>query len=351
MDQSEVITILPNQSQANRTSAFQFLQIAQAFFTLPSFISIILNSAILHSIARSKELSKSPTYYLIGNMVASDLATATLFMILPVITVFSLPYIVADIICRVLSLVTGMSYMASVLSLIAISVDRYLSIIKPLLLASRSKKLRIFKCAIVVIWIVSITASLPFIYLTGALPGSTNSCALIHRGVISLLFYLLITVILYVIPIVIMSILYYKIYQFLLEKTKEVPSLEGKEGHSKKFLDTAKRKSLIRTLVIVTGVFALMTWPFFAMILGMSITGITIDELEKTSLFLFILCTISVSFTVFTPVVNPMLLIKYDKNIRTRTTVLYRRLKRRVSGKNRISASYNTTQTPASSTP
>ena len=279
MDQPEVTNIISNQSIANRTSAFQFLQIAQAFFALPSFLSIILNSAILHTIARSKELSKSPTYYLIGNMVASDLGTATLFVIIPVITLFSLPYAVVDVICRILSLVTGVSYMASVLSLIAISADRYLSIIKPLLLASRSKKLYVFKCVIVIIWIISITASLPFIYLTGALPGPTNTCALIQRGILTLLFYSIITILLYITPIAIMSILYFKIYNFLLEKTKDAPSLDGKEGQCKKFLDTAKRKSLIRTLIIVTGVFALMTWPFFAMTLGMSITGILDSDL------------------------------------------------------------------------
>ncbi|RDD36039.1 5-hydroxytryptamine receptor 1F [Trichoplax sp. H2] len=344
---------LPNvssQDYTNRTTAFQFLQIAQIFFSLPSFLSIILNSAILNSIYFSKELSKSPTYYLIGNMVISDIATASLFMTLPIVTVFSLPYAVVDAICRILSLVTGISFMASVLSLTSISIDRYLSILKPMLLASRTKKLKMFKIVIVFIWLLSITASLPFIYLTGALPGPTNSCALMHRGRIGLIFYLLITIILYIVPLAIMSILYFKIYQFLLQRYKEESSKEPGEVKTKTFLDNAKRKSLIRTLIIVTVVFALMTWPFFAMTLGMSITGIGIDDLERESLFLFILCTFAVSFTVCTPVVNPLLLIKYDKNIRSRSSILYNRIRRRISRHNKITNTY-TSQTQGSSTP
>ncbi|EDV26200.1 uncharacterized protein TRIADDRAFT_56057 [Trichoplax adhaerens] len=339
---------------ANISSTFRILQIAQRFFVVPSLTALILNGAILHTITKSKNLSKLPTYHLIANMVGSDLATGITFSILPFVSSFPLPFVMADIICRALSYIIGMSYMASILTLVAISLDRYLSILKPLLLASRQKKLIVFKRLIVAIWIISITASLPLIYVTGTIPGSTNSCAVLQRDHFNFIYFITVTVLLYVAPLVTMSVLYNKIYCFLVAKAKickaESSDPSKQTAVASSFLTNDKRKALVKTLIIITTVFAAMTWPFFAMASGMAVTGIDIRDLERKSLFLFLLCAVAASSTVMTSVVNPILLIRFDKNIGARITRLYGQIKRGMNISNESSSNLPTAaskETPA----
>ncbi|EDV26202.1 uncharacterized protein TRIADDRAFT_24356, partial [Trichoplax adhaerens] len=130
-------------------------------FVLPAIVALVLNVCIIRSIFQSKDLLRSSTYRYIANMVFSDLATGIIFTVLPFISSFPLPYVIADIICRTLSYVTGVTYMASILSLVAISVDRYQTIVKSLSTRYQSKKLIISKRVIVLIWLISITFSIP----------------------------------------------------------------------------------------------------------------------------------------------------------------------------------------------
>lgn len=339
---------------SNVSLTFQILQIAQRFFIIPSLTAFCLNGAIFYSIIRSRNLSKLPTYHLIANMAGSDLATGITFSILPFVSSFPLPFCIADVICRALSYVIGMSYMASILTLVAISFDRYLSILKPLLLASRPKKLMIFKRIIISIWIISILISLPLIYLTGTISGSTNSCAIIQRGNLNAIYFLLVTVTLYIVPLVAITVSYTKIYRYLIAKARTCRA-DAKDPTkvttaTTSFLNNAKRKALVKTLIIITAIFAVMTWPFFAMASGMAITGIDIRDLEKTSLFLFLLCAVAASSTVMTSVVNPVLLICFDKNIGARVSRLYGRIKRGISLANDSSSNLPTAaskETPA----
>ncbi|RDD39672.1 Trace amine-associated receptor 7d [Trichoplax sp. H2] len=311
---------LDNDFNTYNETVFRFLRIAQISFAFPALISLILNVLIIHSIFSSKEWSKSPTYYLIGNMVTCDIMTASLFIAFSIVSCFTISFFSLDVICRALSVGTGISYMASVLSLTIISIDRYLSILKPFLFPSRNKKLSVIKSVIVLIWIISIMGALPFAIVTGAISGTDSTCGIIYRGVISVIYFLLLTLLLYLIPIITMAVLYVKIYHYWIKGIRRRSLAKNTTSNSfqGKFLTQMERKALIKTLVIVTAAFAIMSWPFLVMALALAISGVGIEDVEKKNTFLFVLCTIAVSCSASTSIANPMLLMKFDKNIHRR---------------------------------
>ncbi|RDD39671.1 Alpha-1B adrenergic receptor [Trichoplax sp. H2] len=307
----------------NISSTFQIFQIVQRLFVLPAIVALVLNVCIIRSIFQSKDLLRSSTYRYIANMVFSDLATGIIFTVLPFISSFPLPYVIADIICRTLSYVTGVTYMASILSLVAISVDRYQTIVKSLSTHYQSKKLIISKRVIVLIWLISITFSIPLVYVTGVISEEDKSCAILNRGMSNLIYFFSITSLLYVVPLVAMLILYFKIYRYLVRRSRmnTISHSDISSSRNMTFLNNSKRKDLVKTLITITGAFGLMTWPFFAMASGTAVTGIDIRDLLRTNIFLFLLAAFAASSTVMTSVVNPILLICIDKNIGTRISI------------------------------
>ncbi|CAM1154115.1 GPRNPR2 (predicted) [Pycnogonum litorale] len=121
-----------------------------------------------------------------------------------------------DFMCKMYHFINGLSYTTSVAILVVICVERYLAIVHPL----RSKRiltLRRLKIAVVLVWILSATYCSPRIVMYGTVnvPGMNNKtisiCILKRRLYDSKIYDLIQFMVLFVLPLCLISVMYLKI--------------------------------------------------------------------------------------------------------------------------------------------
>lgn len=129
-------------------------------------ISLLGNSAIIWIVRKNRRM-RNLTHYLIVNMAVADLF----------ITVFHMPYklqvqltdsyavleggVIGTLICKIVGYAQDVSIACSVLSLMGISIDRFMAIMFPLKKATLSHRARYI---IIPIWIVSFVICSPLLY-------------------------------------------------------------------------------------------------------------------------------------------------------------------------------------------
>ncbi|RDD37843.1 5-hydroxytryptamine receptor 7 [Trichoplax sp. H2] len=196
------------------------------------------------------------------------------------------------------------------MTLCLIAIDRYLVITKPTTRLYHSIQQHFILIGQIIVWILALSTALPIFDVVGVYENGTKLCDFpIITSKVSTFLYL-VTTILYILPTTIMVFLYRKIINFTKKYIRPANFNHEQE------IDHIVRRKFVKMLITVTSCYILMSWPFFATLVGIAITRVPIQYLRKVNQVYFLLAYFSFSITVAISIINPILYLKFDVHIR-----------------------------------
>ena len=244
------------------TQAKRFIR--TSLYVLAMLISLLGNSVIVWIVHKNRRM-RTLTHYLIVNMAVADL----------MITVFHMPYklqvqvtnsyavvvggLIGTLICKLVGYIQDVSIASSILSLMMISIDRFVVVLFPLKNATLLKRPRL---VVIPIWIISVFMCSPLLYANKIEEYSGDFYCfeewpphfMTGRDYTVIQF-----TVLYALPLVVITALYSCIAVRVWHRT--IP------GHAAPNLNRGRRclearKQLLKLLIIIVSLFAICWLPY-----------------------------------------------------------------------------------------
>ncbi|KAJ7355152.1 hypothetical protein OS493_027944 [Desmophyllum pertusum] len=222
----------------------------------------LTGNLLLIFIMKRKPETRSLTGFLFVNMAVADLLVTFVVMPISIASLYTdgkwlLPGILGQVTCISGYFGYYVATAASILSLLIISVDRYLAVVYPF---SGFPTFRRAKVLTVVIWLISMIFSIPVAVVWRAIdyaPWGTYCTPVFENlGEFGMLvYYTYLFLLMYLIPLLVISSLYALVGRALWRRNVPGISTEIEQRN-----EMTKRK-VVRTLVIITAVFAFCWLP------------------------------------------------------------------------------------------
>ena len=184
-----------------------------SFFTI---LSIVENFCVLYAIKRFKTLRTVPNYF-IASLSLADFLYAIFGSTSMIATTISKEWVLGDFYCNVIGIINTLSCTASITTLVAISVNRYIAVSRPFRVV-RIYTFRNTLSVIIMIWFVSLLFSAPPLFGWSNFTPGSNFCVIDAR--IHPSYTIILTVTHYISPAILQPICYYKIYKILKQRNK-----------------------------------------------------------------------------------------------------------------------------------
>nr|XP_004659136.1 sphingosine 1-phosphate receptor 1 [Jaculus jaculus] len=236
----------------------QGLKLTSAVFTLICCLIILENVFVLLTIWKTKKFHR-PMYYFIGNLALSDLLAGVAYaanLLLSGATTYKLTP--AQWFLREGSMFVALS--ASVFSLLAIAIERYITMLK-MKLHNGSNSSRSF-LLISACWVVSLVlGGLPIMgwNCLGALPHCSTVLPLYHKH------YILFCTTVFTLLLLSIVILYCRIYSLVRTRSRRLTF--RKNASSRASRSSEKSLALLKTVIIVLSAFIACWAPLFILLL------------------------------------------------------------------------------------
>ncbi|XP_077992212.1 growth hormone secretagogue receptor type 1-like [Glandiceps talaboti] len=193
------------------------LTIATVVYTVIFLLGIIGNVLVLLVVCCNKDMRSSTNYFLV-NLSVADLLVLVFCMPIALLETYVIrPWLLGEAMCKLVPFLEYSAAQASVLTLVFISVERYVAICFPLkakytITPGRS----IILC--VLIWSVSCAASIPYVFMAQytAYDYSKDGAFLYECGtyihsVLAELYVISCFVIFFVLPLIVLGVMYFKV--------------------------------------------------------------------------------------------------------------------------------------------
>ena len=184
-----------------------------SFFTI---LSIVENFCVLYAIKRFKTLRTVPNYF-IASLSLADVLYAIFGSPSMIATTISKGWVLGDFYCNVIGIINTLSCTASITTLVAISVNRYIAVSRPFRIV-RIYTVRNTILIIIMIWFASLLFSAPPLFGWSNFTPGSNFCVIDAR--IHPSYTIMLTVTHYISPAILQPICYYKIYKILKMRNK-----------------------------------------------------------------------------------------------------------------------------------
>ena len=254
------------------TSTMESASKAASYFVV-IFVSIVGNSLIIRVVTKTRRM-RTAINRLIVNMAASDLLTTMVTMVIETYVYITQALsksstwfggVEGIILCKIIIFVQGIAISSSVLTLVAIALNRFVAVLFPF----RSSQFQnLSTVAIVVIWVVSCILVSPILYAAKVveMEGSPYCVEewspLFDNKTASEQYTLVLFGLLYAFPLVLISVLYscvvYKVW------VRQVP---GNVTAPNQQLELQTKKRVLKMLITVVVVFTLCWLPYHVYLL------------------------------------------------------------------------------------
>ncbi|XP_063532197.1 neuromedin-U receptor 1-like [Cydia strobilella] len=218
-------------------------------------VSLIGNLLTCVVIYYDKSMHTATNYYLF-NLAVSDLIV-TFCILLAVQEKLSDADIFGQLACQIYFVCVVCSWNNSILTVTALSIERYMAIMRPLLLKSTPMRRRVTKI-IVVLWLIAILETVPEMFTVSAITTqqSTSICFTIPTA-LSRVVNGVLAIITFLIPLLIMTF----IYSMIAVKVNVTP-----KGYSRnQIFNYRNPRSKVNKLLVAMTLSFLICWlPFFA---------------------------------------------------------------------------------------
>ena len=240
------------------------------------FAAVVGNMLVCAVVYRRSQLRRTVTHIFITNLAATDISVALLCMPFSIITAITRTWIYSSALCILNGFLNVFFLLASILTLTAISVHKYLRIVKPMQ-HSVTRRKALFGVAWV--WLLAlVTALTPLMGWNDYeyIEGRTQCSVKVPQSPSELTNCLFIVICGFVLPLGVMSFSYHKIFHTVRKHTKRVrlsQMLDNRENTS--FLS---EKRITVTLFIILAVFLGCWSPFSVLTIYATLTGHELDK-------------------------------------------------------------------------
>jgi neuropeptide F receptor len=228
-----------------------------ALYSLIFIIGITGNSLVVYVVCAKKNM-QSVTNLFIMNLALSDILMDLLAVPFTPIAYFQEEWKLGKYLCHLVNYSLGVSVYVSTLTSLAIAIDRYFVIVHPF---KPRMKLGVCILLIVVVWIVSLSISLPLLIYMELVNINENGVEIIKCKEswpipMSKRFYDLASLVLqYLMPFTLITYSYAKVWYILSKRTRPGKSKEKEE------LELKRKKRTNRMLVAMVLIFAMCWLP------------------------------------------------------------------------------------------
>lgn len=276
-----------------------------------SSLGLIANIIIFYIIKTHKRFH-SMTYKIILTSVLSDILTVLSMIVAGVnLVTDSISYSAGLILCRSTLFLTLASYGVSMMNLCLIGTERYFNIVR---FSSdffhRHRKIILLGSEIT-IWLVVVSINSPLFSMIYVYKNDTILCDIPVIMIGESIYLLSLSFTLYIIPCILLTIIYSKIinHQKHYNRPGNLSSLQI-------ITQQKKKKKFIKLLVLITLSYIFSTWPAFATFIGMAISQTSLKQIQEKNVAIFLISLISVTITTGIALLNPLIYLKFDTNIR-----------------------------------
>ncbi|XP_033107067.1 bombesin receptor subtype-3-like [Anneissia japonica] len=278
-------------------------------FNLFVGITGIIGNALLMVVVLSNASMRTIPNALICNMAFGDLFMLTVSVI--VNTIYDInngDFTLGHATCIFVNFTQVMSMGVSIFTLVALSVDRYQAIVKPM-----ERKSSRFRTAvtIVIIWMVSIAAASSMIFLSDLVPESngTSSCHHVeHNTNEARIFESIRMLLMYVLPLLLLCVFYIRIAFILYRSSMQMPG----DGQVSRQVQDRKRLALI--IMVLVLLFAILWLPY--VVYSLKSEFITEEEYAENEKAYTHLLMIAIIMGSLNSTINPIALCMMSKNFR-----------------------------------
>jgi len=252
-----------------------------AVYTIFVIFGILGNVATCLVIIKNEYMKTATNIYLL-NLALTDIATLLIALPMEVFQMWhQYPWTLGEFACDAKIVITEAITYASILTIVAFTTERYQAICKPNAKKFKGKQKRRHTASrlIIIIWITSLITALPWSYFTkvnylqfkGKILLNSAWCSVpFDENTGSLYMTLACTLVFFILPIIIVTILYIRIARSFSQKKRKVvlkrdsitTLSEDIEKYHKMY--THGRKVVIRMLLVVVCAFFICWAPFHA---------------------------------------------------------------------------------------
>ena len=174
-----------------------------------SICSFVGNLLVILTVYRNKNLQTSISYFIV-NMSVSDILFPLLELLHPILFFRSIPQLsklVLNLLCKLLPFIFEVSYGVSMLTLVAITVDRFSAVMFPLRARLKNKRKRLL--VLLLTWVIPMVMFSPYLVFLEFNEFNTEKCIIYSNAVLQRRSWLAANLSLFLLlPLLIMLVLY-----------------------------------------------------------------------------------------------------------------------------------------------
>lgn len=272
-------------------------------------ISIIGNSTVIYIVYKNHH-ERNMTNWFIANLAASDIFIAFTGMPNMITEVHVTYWMFGSFVCKMVVYFQSVAVAVSVLTLVAVTGDRYLCVLSPL---RRRPGVDKAKYIVLFIWIVALSIMAPLISAQKVVNFNGNDLCIeewgapFHKEQAPKHFTVVLFVIMYVVPLAGMAVLYFVICRTLWKR-----KAPGEQINQTEILIRRSRRKVISMLVTVTIVFAVCWLPLWVFQFIIFFAGHIIPCPRDIKAFYFVSLFLGHSNSA----INPFLYSLFNKSFR-----------------------------------
>lgn len=204
--------------------------IAAAALCLILLLTIIGNCTICYVVFKNKRMWTVMNMFLV-NLAVGDLAVGLLSMVFPLVTAIKRTWIFNDTICQINAGCNSVLFCSTIFTHTAISIDRYFALVRPMKKFMTAKKAALL---IIAVWVFSFVIVLGPVFGWGHMEfnPTTLQCGYgFPRTKYESLYMILLMIIAFVIPLIMMTVLYFTIFRSLRGHTRRMSTTISGNHH------------------------------------------------------------------------------------------------------------------------
>ncbi|KAI8505163.1 PREDICTED: neuropeptide FF receptor 2-like [Branchiostoma belcheri] len=275
------------------------------------FLLCIMGNVLVCVVVAKNKSMRTVTNYFIVNLAVSDLLVGVVCIPVTLVDNLTIGWMFGAVMCKLTPIVQGISLAASILTLVAIAVDRYLAVITPT--EGKLTNMRTF-VIIVVIWLSGMAMIFPLAFVMHYDP-EKHFCKEDWAGDGLRNYTLSIFVLCYVAPLTAITVMYIRVAVRLYQSTMR-SSVQGatRSGIGPKRAKLGNKVRVFKMLVVVVVLFTLLHLPLHTVQMLADYGNLEREDLRRLYFYAF---PAAHWLTFFNSCVNPIVYGCMNRNFRS----------------------------------